>query len=105
MKSPILRHLRVPAPNIRSLRSAVAGTPFRGRLKGLAPAVEEERDLPVTAPFSQKLRCKFWGHDWRTAIGPRDGYFERCRRCYSTRNVEEHAQEPHAVSAAADRAA
>jgi hypothetical protein len=29
------------------------------------------------------------GHDWRTAIGPRNGYFERCRRCYSSRTLVE----------------
>ncbi len=53
----------------------------------------------------------FSGHDWRTAIGPRDGYFERCRRCYSTRTVVEEpaqhtpAQHAHGVSASIDRAA
>jgi hypothetical protein len=51
----------------------------------------------VTAPISKKLRCMFSGHDWRTAIGPRDGFFQRCRRCYSTRMVEEHAHGPVGV--------
>ncbi|HEY8639076.1 MAG TPA: hypothetical protein VIL53_01070 [Solirubrobacterales bacterium] len=46
----------------------------------------------------------FSSHDWRTAIGPRDGYFLRCRRCYSTRNVEQSAQHAHGVSASPDRA-
>jgi hypothetical protein len=30
----------------------------------------------------------FSGHDWRTAIGPRDGYFHRCRRCYATQQID-----------------
>ncbi|MGH2980479.1 MAG: hypothetical protein ACRDKV_00350 [Solirubrobacterales bacterium] len=49
----------------------------------------------MTAPISQRLRCVFSGHDWRMAIGPRDGYFERCRRCYSTRIVDEQSQNAH----------
>jgi hypothetical protein len=47
----------------------------------------------------------FSGHDWRTAIGPRDGYFERCRRCYSTRLVDEQAEHRHNRSASSERAA
>jgi len=43
----------------------------------------------VSAPISQRLRCLFSGHDWRTAIGPRDGFFRRCRRCYATAPIEE----------------
>jgi hypothetical protein len=47
----------------------------------------------------------FSGHDWRTAIGPRDGYFERCRRCYSTRSIEEPARPPHGASHHTEHAA
>jgi hypothetical protein len=47
----------------------------------------------VNAPISKKLRCMVSGHDWRRTIGPRDGFFERCRRCYSTRMVDEHARD------------
>ncbi len=36
----------------------------------------------------------FSGHDWRTAIGPRAGYFERCRNCYATRAVQETPEVP-----------
>jgi hypothetical protein len=60
---------------------------------------------PVTAPFSQRLRCMFHGHDWRTAIGPRDGYFERCRRCYSTRLIDQSPQHSHTHSVSSERAA
>lgn len=34
------------------------------------------------------------GHDWRTAIGPRAGYFQRCRTCYSTRELQETPEVP-----------
>jgi hypothetical protein len=59
----------------------------------------------VTAPFSQRLRCMFSGHDWRTAIGPRDGYFERCRRCYSTRTIDEPVRHSHRPSHHSEHAA
>jgi hypothetical protein len=47
----------------------------------------------------------FHGHDWRTAIGPRDGYFERCRRCYSTRLIDQSHQNGHTHSVSSERAA
>jgi hypothetical protein len=28
------------------------------------------------------------GHDWRRAIGPRQGYYLRCRRCWITEQEE-----------------
>ena len=48
----------------------------------------------MTAPFTQRIRCLFSGHDWRTAIGPRAGYFERCRNCYATRALRETPEVP-----------
>jgi hypothetical protein len=47
----------------------------------------------------------FSGHDWRTAIGPRDGFFERCRRCHSTRLADEALETPSAVAESSQRAA
>jgi hypothetical protein len=47
----------------------------------------------------------FSGHDWRTAIGPRDGYFERCRRCYSTRLIEDPVRHAHGHSHHSEHAA
>jgi len=44
----------------------------------------------------------FSGHDWRTAIGPRDGYFLRCRRCYSTENIEQPVHHAHGVAASSE---
>jgi hypothetical protein len=51
----------------------------------------------------------FSGHDWRTAIGPRSGYYERCRHCYVTRPVEDDfevdiAPAPAEAPQAADKA-
>ncbi len=43
----------------------------------------------MTAPFSQRLRCLISGHDWRRAIGPRQGYYLRCRRCWISEQEEE----------------
>jgi hypothetical protein len=31
------------------------------------------------------LRCALFGHDWRRAIAPREGYYFRCRRCWVSR--------------------
>ena len=59
----------------------------------------------VTAPLSVRLRCMFSGHDWRTAIGPRDGFFQRCRRCHSTRLADEALEAPSAVAESSQRAA
>jgi hypothetical protein len=59
----------------------------------------------VTAPISQKLRCMFSGHDWRQAIGPRDGFFLRCRRCYATQLVDEPVQSTQSVSASSSEPA
>jgi hypothetical protein len=50
--------------------------------------------------MSKKLRCMFSGHDWRTAIGPRDGFFERCRRCYASRLPEQPGEVTHTKRAA-----
>jgi len=47
----------------------------------------------------------FSGHDWRQAIGPRDGFFLRCRRCYATQLVDEPVQSPHSVSASSSEPA
>jgi hypothetical protein len=47
----------------------------------------------------------FSGHDWRQAIGPRDGFFMRCRRCYATELVEEPVQPQRSVSASSKRTA
>jgi hypothetical protein len=48
----------------------------------------------MNAPLSRRIRCLFSGHDWRTAIGPRSGYYERCRHCYATRDVSEESEMP-----------
>jgi len=50
----------------------------------------------VNAPLSKRIRCLFSGHDWRTAIGPRSGYYERCRHCYATRDIPEDSEIPTA---------
>ena len=58
----------------------------------------------MTMPITKRLRCALSGHDWRTAIGPRDGYFERCRRCHSTRELatgEQHSHGSHSSEPAA----
>jgi hypothetical protein len=47
----------------------------------------------------------FSGHDWRQAIGPRDGFFMRCRRCYATELVDEPVQSPRSVSASSPKRA
>jgi hypothetical protein len=47
----------------------------------------------------------FSGHDWRTAIGPRDGFFERCRRCHSTRLAEDSVEATPGVAESSQRAA
>lgn len=39
--------------------------------------------------MTQRVRCIVQGHDWRRAIGPREGYYLRCRRCWSNRPVDE----------------
>jgi hypothetical protein len=59
----------------------------------------------VIAPLSVKLRCMFSGHDWRTAIGPRDGFFERCRRCHSTRLADDAVEATAGVAESSQRAA
>ncbi len=45
--------------------------------------------MVMTAPIGQRVRCALFGHDWRRAIGPREGYYFRCRRCC----IAEHADE------------
>lgn len=47
----------------------------------------------------------FSGHDWRTAIGPRDGFFLRCRRCYASHLIEDPSQVPATPQASSQRAA
>ncbi len=46
----------------------------------------------MTAPLAQRIRCLFSGHDWRRAIGPRQGYYLRCRRCWITEQEETEPQ-------------
>jgi hypothetical protein len=48
----------------------------------------------MNAPLTKRIRCLFSGHDWRTAIGPRSGYYERCRQCYATRDIPETSEIP-----------
>ena len=43
----------------------------------------------MTAPFGNRVRCTVFGHDWRRAIAPREGYYLRCRRCWISEQVEE----------------
>jgi hypothetical protein len=52
----------------------------------------------MTAPLGQRVRCAISGHDWRRAIGPREGYYLRCRRCCISEQVDEmaHSEEAHA---------
>jgi prophage protein DUF1660 len=45
----------------------------------------------MTAPLGNRVRCTLFGHDWRRAIGPREGYYLRCRRCWISEQVEDHA--------------
>jgi prophage protein DUF1660 len=51
----------------------------------------------MTAPFGNRVRCTLFGHDWRRAIGPRQGYYLRCRRCWISEQPEAethaHAEE------------
>ena len=47
----------------------------------------------MNAPVTQRLRCLLTGHDWRRAIAPREGYYLRCRRCWTNRPVEESGEE------------
>ena len=59
----------------------------------------------MTAPVTQRIRCLVTGHDWRRAIAPREGYYLRCRRCWTNRPVEESAEQSESDwSAANDRA-
>jgi hypothetical protein len=41
-----------------------------------------------------------FGHDWRRAIDPREGYYQRCRRCWMAREVEppDAAKQPGAAN-------
>jgi hypothetical protein len=61
----------------------------------------------MTAPVGQRVRCIVFGHDWRRAIGPRDGFYLRCRRCWVSRQEEEREAtqdgEPWSPSGAAQR--
>ena len=50
----------------------------------------------MNAPLTKRIRCMLSGHDWRTAIGPRSGYYERCRHCYATRDISETSELPAA---------
>jgi hypothetical protein len=36
----------------------------------------------MVAPLRQQIRCFTQGHDWRLAIDPEGGYYQRCRRCW-----------------------
>jgi hypothetical protein len=66
-------------------------------LKGLSLGAEISRgNHGMNAPLSRRIRCMFSGHDWRTAIGPRSGYYERCRHCYATREISESSEIPPA---------
>jgi hypothetical protein len=60
----------------------------------------------MTAPVSQRVRCIVTGHDWRRAIAPREGYYLRCRRCWTNRPVDEAVEtvEPAWRTPAGDRA-
>jgi hypothetical protein len=44
----------------------------------------------MTAPFGNRVRCTLFGHDWRRAIGPRQGYYLRCRRCWISEQPDNH---------------
>jgi hypothetical protein len=46
----------------------------------------------MTAPFAKRVRCTLFGHDWRRVIGPREGYYKRCRRCWISEQLEEQAE-------------
>ena len=52
----------------------------------------------MTAPLGQRIRCALSGHEWRRAIGPREGYYLRCRRCWITEQEEPqaHVHDAHA---------
>jgi hypothetical protein len=38
----------------------------------------------MTAPLRQRIKCLTQGHDWRLAIDPEGGFYQRCRRCWRT---------------------
>jgi hypothetical protein len=50
----------------------------------------------MTAPLGRRVRCTLFGHDWRRAIGPREGNYLRCRRCWVSEQPENrvHAEKP-----------
>jgi hypothetical protein len=62
----------------------------------------------MTAPFGNRVRCTLFGHDWRRAIGPRQGYYLRCRRCWISEEpeieVHAHVQHVHVEEAAVPQA-
>ena len=58
------------------------------------PKISRGTHHGMNAPLSKRIRCLFSGHDWRTAIGPRSGYYERCRQCYATRDIPETSEIP-----------
>jgi len=67
------------------------------QLKGPPLGAEISRgNHGMNAPLSRRIRCFISGHDWRTAIGPRSGYYERCRHCYMTRDIPEDSEIPPA---------
>jgi hypothetical protein len=38
----------------------------------------------MNASLKNRVRCAFFGHDWRQAIGPRQGHYLRCGRCWAS---------------------
>ena len=48
----------------------------------------------VNAPLRNRVQCVLFGHDWRQAIDPREGFYERCRRCWRARQAEPIAARP-----------
>ncbi|MGZ8665635.1 MAG: hypothetical protein ACXWZM_00835 [Solirubrobacterales bacterium] len=53
----------------------------------------------MNAPVRNRVQCVFLGHDWRQAIDPREGFYERCRRCWKARHAEDSAEPRRAASA------
>jgi hypothetical protein len=51
----------------------------------------------MTAPFGNRVRCTIFGHDWRRAIGPREGYYLRCRRCWVSEQPDAPARSEEAA--------
>ncbi len=39
-----------------------------------------------------------FGHDWRRAIAPKEGYYLRCRRCWVSREPDQVAEQSESPS-------